>query len=68
MMKIKLTFCICTILSFALNSMAQQSIKPTLNQQSLQAVNRTFSLLPNNDGRTIVHLNGQPNAGVVWII
>ncbi len=44
-----------------------ETIKPDLSSKSnFHLVNREISII-NDQGKTIVHLNGRPNNGVAWI-
>jgi hypothetical protein len=59
----------CYSMGFSLNSFAQlKIIRPDLSKKiNFQALNRQVTLSTDELGKTIVHLNANDGAGVVWI-
>lgn len=67
MFKIKITISFLVLLFSSIKLLGQQVHTPALNEEALEAMNRKFSISLTNNDSQFLHVEGKPNAGIVWI-
>lgn len=67
MFRNKITISSLVLLFLSVKLFGQQVYRPLLSEESLEAVNRKFSIFSTNNNSQFLHVEGKPNAGIVWI-